>query len=108
MALVQSSDATFKKDVLEAEGPVLVDFWAPWCGPCKMIGPILEELANEYAGKLNVVKINVDENQSVAQQYGIMSIPTLILFNNGSLVEKSIGVLPKPKLVEWLKKSITL
>lgn len=108
MAIIQSNEASFQEDVLNSKDPVVVDFWAPWCGPCKIIAPIMEEIASEFEGKLKAVKVNVEESQGVAQKYGIMSIPTLILFNNGEVIDKNIGVMPKPKLVEWLKSKINL
>jgi len=91
----QLSDATFKTSVLEQPGVVLVDFWAPWCGPCRMVGPIVEDLAREYAGKATIAKLNVDENQQTAIQYGIMSIPTLMIFKDGEPVDKIVGAAPK-------------
>ncbi len=97
---LEVTDATFEAEVLKADLPVLVDFWAAWCGPCKMIAPVVEELAKDYAGKLKVCKLNVDENNQTAAQYGIMSIPTLMLFKAGKPVERLIGYMPKAKLVE--------
>jgi len=99
---IEVTDATFEAEVLKADLPVLVDFWAAWCGPCKMIAPIVEELAKDYAGKLKVCKLNVDENNQTAAQFGIMSIPTLMLFKGGKPVERLIGYMPKAKLVEKL------
>ncbi len=101
---VEINDAQFQKEVLESDLPVLVDFWAPWCGPCRMLAPILEDIAREYHGKLKVVKINVDENQAVAGSYGIMSIPTLICFKDGKMVGKVVGALPKEALKEYLSQ----
>ena len=105
-ALITGSDATFDAEVLKSELPVLVDFWAPWCGPCQMIGPVVEEIATAQQGKLKVVKMNVDENGQTPQTYGIMAIPTLILFKGGQLKEKVVGVLPKAKLVDLVNKYI--
>ncbi len=85
------NDTTFQQEVLQSEGPVLVDFWAPWCGPCRMVGPIVDELADQYAGQVKVVKINVDENSTIASQYQIRSIPTLLMFKEGQKVETIVG-----------------
>ncbi|MBU6428706.1 MAG: thioredoxin [Cyanobacteria bacterium REEB65] len=92
------TDGSFSKEVLEADKPVLVDFWATWCGPCKMIAPILDEMASEHADKLKVVKLDIDENASTAQKYGVMSIPTLILFKGGEPAERLVGYMPKAQL----------
>ena len=97
------TDQSFETDVLKASGPVLVDFWAEWCGPCKMIGPALEELAGEFAGKLTVAKVNIDDNPMTPSTYGVRGIPTLILFKNGQVAATKIGALPKSKLVEWVE-----
>ncbi|MEK6692252.1 MAG: thioredoxin [Nitrospirota bacterium] len=96
-ALKVSSDS-WQKEVLEAEGPVLVDFWASWCGPCMMIAPIVEEMATEYAGKLKVVKLNTDENPDIASRYKIMGIPTLIFFKDGTIADQIVGAVPKTQL----------
>lgn len=96
------SDASFEKDVLQASTPILTDFWAAWCGPCKMIAPILNELAAEYTGKLTIAKLDVDENPSTAMAYGVMSIPTLILFKGGKPVERIVGYMPKDRLLKQL------
>jgi thioredoxin 1 len=105
-AILTGTDATFDAEVLKSEIPVLVDFWAPWCGPCLMVAPVLEEVAEAHKGKLKVVKLNVDENAATAQTYGIMAIPTLILFKGGELQEKAVGVLPKNKLVDLVAKYV--
>jgi thioredoxin 1 len=94
------SDETFESDVLDSAEPVLVDFWAEWCGPCKMIAPIVDDLANEYEGKLKVAKLDADENPSIMQTLGIMGIPTLILFKDGQPVERITGYMPKDRLTE--------
>ena len=104
---VHVTDSTFEKEVLEAENPVLVDFWAEWCGPCKMIAPVLEELATEMDGKLTIGKLDVDENQNTAMAYGIFSIPTLLLFKNGEPVERIVGFQPKAQLVNKLQAHLS-
>lgn len=96
------TEATFQQDVLGADQPVLVDFWAEWCGPCKMISPIVDEIAGEYAGKLRVVKVDADTNPTIIQQYGIASIPTLMLFKNGEMVARLVGFKPKEELLKKL------
>jgi thioredoxin 1 len=105
-AIMTGTDANFDAEVLKSELPVLVDFWAPWCGPCMMVGPVVEEIATAQAGKLKVVKMNVDDNPQTPQTYGIMAIPTMILFKGGELKEKVVGVLPKAKLLDLVVKHI--
>ena len=105
MAL-EINDSSFKSEVSESQIPVLVDFWAPWCGPCKTIAPVLDELANEYDGKAKIVKLNVDENQSTAAEFGIKSIPTLILFKSGKAVDQTMGAQPKENLKQMIDKSL--
>ena len=100
------SDSTFKKEVLESNIPVLVDFWAPWCGPCRMVGPVVEEIAGQYEGYVKVVKLNTDENPSVASEYGIRSIPTLMVFKDGQRVDMVVGAVPKTTLANTLDKYI--
>ncbi len=104
--IIQGTDAGFDAEVLKSELPVLVDFWAPWCGPCLMIAPTLEEIAQANKGKLKVVKINVDENGKTPMAYGVMAIPTLILFKGGEAKEKAVGVQTKAKLADLLGKYI--
>lgn len=96
--IVNVTDSDFGKEVLESQAPVLVDFWATWCAPCRAIAPALEELAAQYKGKVKVVKLNIDENQDTPQRYGIRSIPTLLLFKGGKVVEQIVGAVPKTKL----------
>jgi len=100
------TDASFDKDVLGAAGPVVVDFWAEWCGPCRMISPALEEIATEMAGKVTIAKLNVDENPNIMMRYGIRSIPTLILFKNGEPASMQVGAVPKGRLSDWIKSAI--
>jgi len=102
MGVAKVSDSNFETEVLKSSEPVVVDFWAEWCGPCKMIAPALEEIANSLAGKVKIVKLNVDENPATASKYGIMSIPTLMLFKNGELASRQIGAAPKAKLEQWI------
>lgn len=104
--ILHLSDSKFDADVLNATGPVLVDFWAEWCGPCKMIAPILDEVATEYAGKLTVAKLNIDQNPLTAPKYGIRGIPTLILFKNGTVAATKVGALSKTQLKEFLDENI--
>ena len=103
---VEIEEAKFDEMVLKSKTPVLVDFWAPWCGPCRMVAPIVEQLAGEYAGKISFVKVNVDNNQKVAGQYGVMSIPTLILFKGGKPVTNIVGFKPKAELKNSLDKAL--
>ena len=100
------TDNNFQAEVLEHEKPVLVDFWAPWCGPCRVIAPSLEEIAEEQSDSLRIVKLNVDENQQTAAQYGVMSIPTLIVFKNGEAAKTIVGALPKKRLVQELEPAL--
>ena len=104
--IVYVTDDTFEAEVVNAEGPVLVDYWADWCGPCKMIAPILDEAANEYAEKMSVVKLNVDESPNVAQKFGIRSIPTLMLFKDGAVQAQKLGAMSKSQLVEFLETNL--
>ena len=104
--VVTLQDATFEKEVLKSDVPVLVDFWAVWCGPCKAIAPTVEELAKQYKGKVKIAKLDVDEHQQVPQQYGIRSIPTLLLFKGGRVVDTIVGAVPKSKLEDSIKKVI--
>ena len=106
MALLQFTDTNFKRDVLESELPVLVDFWATWCGPCKMITPIVEELAREYEGKVKIGKLNVDDNSKIATRYGIMSIPTLIFFKKGRVMGQVAGALNKAELKKKIEENL--
>lgn len=103
---VEISDATFDEVVIKSDVPVLVDFWAQWCGPCKMVAPILEEIASEYDGKLKVAKMDVDSNTKIASQFRIMSIPSLLIFKNGELVDQVVGALPKAHLMNYVTKVV--
>lgn len=100
------SDKSFEEEVLKAQSPVLVDFWAEWCGPCKMIAPALEELAKEFGDKLRVVKLNVDHNPQTPKKYGVRGIPTLMLFKNGQVAATKIGSVPKRQLTDWVQASL--
>jgi thioredoxin 1 len=106
MALGKVSDSTFDSEVLKATSPVVVDFWAEWCGPCRMIAPALEEIAGSLDGKVKIVKLNVDENPQTAAKYGIQSIPTLMIFKNGQMASQHLGVAPKQKLEQWITTAV--
>lgn len=106
MATVKITDDSFENDVLKASGPVLVDFWAEWCGPCKQIAPALEEIAAEYGGRVTVAKLNIDDDQSTPGRYGVRGIPTMMVFKDGKVVATKVGAIPKSKIVEWLNETI--
>lgn len=106
MGVGKVSDATFETEVLKASEPVVVDFWAEWCGPCRLIAPVLEEIAGAMGDKVKVVKLNVDENPATASKYEIMSIPTLMIFKNGQLASRQVGAAPKQKLEQWISASM--
>lgn len=103
---VEFTDSNFEEEVLKSEHPVLVDFWAEWCGPCRMIGPVVEEMASEYAGKAKIGKVNVDHNPEVSVKYGIRSIPALMIFKNGQVVDQIIGAVPKTHLTKQLEAQL--
>jgi thioredoxin 1 len=106
MTVSKVSDANFEAEVLKSAEPVVVDFWAEWCGPCRMIAPALDEIAGSMQGKVKIVKLNVDENPATAAKYGIMSIPTLMIFKNGEMASRQIGAAPKQKLEQWITSAM--
>ncbi|MGH6771638.1 MAG: thioredoxin [Xanthobacteraceae bacterium] len=106
MAVGKVSDADFESEVLKSSQPVVVDFWAEWCGPCRMIAPALEEIAGSLGEKVKIVKLNVDENPNTASKYGIMSIPTLMIFKNGAMASRQVGAAPKQKLEQWITAAV--
>ncbi len=106
MATVKIDQSNFKSDVLEASEPVVVDFWAEWCGPCKMIAPALEEISAELGGKVKIAKINIDENPELAAQFGVRSIPTLLLFKGGEVADMKVGAAPKTALSSWINGAV--
>lgn len=103
---IQITDDTFEKEVLQSNIPVLIDFWAEWCGPCRALGPTLEEVAGEYKGKVKIVKMNVDENPDTPSQFGVRSIPTVILFKNGQQVDQAVGNMAKTQVINFLQKAL--
>lgn len=104
--IIHLTDSSFEADVLKAEGPILVDFWAEWCGPCKMIAPILDEIAEEFEGKLTITKLNIDQNPATAPKYGIRGIPTLLLFKHGEVAATKVGALSKGQLKDFLNANL--
>ena len=106
MATTQVTDSSFETEVLNSDGPVVVDFWAEWCGPCKMIAPALEEISEEMDGQVKITKLNIDENQDMAMKYGVRSIPMLILFKGGEPMATQVGAAPKGKLSDWIKSAL--
>ena len=106
MTTFSTNDDNFEKDITDSKVPVIVDFWAEWCGPCKQIGPILEEIAVEHESKIKVLKINIDENPQTPQKFGVRGIPTLMFFKEGKLVESKVGSLPKTALEAWIKANL--
>jgi thioredoxin 1 len=106
MATVKVTDTTFNDEVIGSDVPVLVDFWAEWCGPCRMIGPALEELSEEYEGRIKIAKVNVDENPELPAQLGVRGIPALFMFKNGDLVSNKTGAAPKASLKSWIEESV--
>lgn len=106
MATIKTTDSDFSTDVLQADKPVLVDFWAEWCGPCKAIGPALEEISETHGDVVSIVKLNIDENPMTPQQFNVRGIPTLLLFRNGEVIAEKVGALPKSQLESWIVQSI--
>ncbi len=107
MATIKVTDATFEEEVLKSDKPVVLDFWAPWCGPCKQIGPSLEEISDEMKDKITVAKINIDENPVSPTKYGVRGIPTMLVFKNGEAAAQKVGAIPKTAIVEWIEDSIS-
>ena len=105
MSTVAVTDETFEQDVLKADGPVLVDFWAEWCGPCKQIAPSLDQISNELAGHVTIAKLNIEENTTTPSRYGVRGIPTMMLFKNGIMASMKVGAMPKQKILEWLAET---
>ncbi|BCX16563.1 MAG: thioredoxin [Geminicoccaceae bacterium] len=106
MSVLHASDTSFEKDVLKSDKPVVVDFWAEWCGPCKMIAPYLDDIAAELGDRVRIVKINIDENPLTPTKYGVRGIPTLMIFKNGAAVATKVGALPKRQLQDWIEQSL--
>ena len=106
MATHTTKDSTFDEDISNSEVPIIVDFWAEWCGPCKQIGPILEEISNDKKDSIKILKLNIDENPNTPQKYGVRGIPTLMLFKKGSLVDTKVGSLPKSSLTDWIDSNL--
>jgi thioredoxin 1 len=106
MTIIKTTDASFEVDVLQSDVPVVVDFWAEWCGPCKAIAPLLEELASDKGAQVRIAKVNIDDNPLTPTKYGVRGIPTLMLFKNGEIAATKVGTLPKSKLYEWVEESI--
>jgi thioredoxin len=104
--VMQVTDQSFDGDVLKSSTPVFVDFWAPWCGPCRSVAPIVEELASQYSGRLKIAKINVDESQDVAMKYQVTSIPTFILFKEGQIADRTLGAMPKGEFVKFIERNL--
>ena len=105
MSTVNVTDQSFEKDVLQAEGPVLVDFWAEWCGPCKQIAPALEQISEELGGQVTVAKLNIEESPTTPSRYGVRGIPTMMLFKGGQMASMKVGAMPKQKILEWLNEA---